>query len=65
VFRSKRAEALLAGSAVTPDLIDAAARQAADDCRPIDDLRAPADYRRHAAQALVRRLLTQAWSRLH
>ena len=65
VFRSKRAEALLDGSAVTPDLIDAAARQAADDCRPIDDLRAPAEYRRHAAQALVRRLLTRAWSQLH
>jgi carbon-monoxide dehydrogenase medium subunit len=61
VFRAKGAEGILEGEALTADLIEAAARAAADACRPIDDLRASAEYRRHTAHVLTRRLLRQAW----
>ena len=62
--RAKAAEAMLTGEILTPDLIDAAARQARDESEPIDDVRASADYRRHGVHVLTRRLLTQAWERL-
>ena len=64
VFRAKAAEAMLDGEAPTPDLIAAAARQAAAESAPIDDIRASADYRRHTTEALTRRLLTQAWEQV-
>lgn len=64
VMRAKRAEALLEGETLDSAPIDAAARQAAEECQPIDDVRASAGYRRHAVEALVRRLLTQARDRL-
>lgn len=62
VFRAKEAEAILEGEALTDELIEAAARAAADACRPIDDLRASAEYRSHTAHVLTRRLLRQAWA---
>jgi carbon-monoxide dehydrogenase medium subunit len=61
VFRAKEAEAVLEGEALTDESIEAAARAAADACRPIDDLRASAEYRSHTAHVLTRRLLRQAW----
>ncbi len=64
VMRARQAEAMLEGKALTPALIDAAARQAAGECSPIDDVRASAEYRRHTAGALTRRLVSQAWQRL-
>ncbi len=64
VFRAKEAEALLEGEALTPALIDEAAAVAVSACSPIDDIRASADYRRHTAEALTRRLVAQAWDRL-
>jgi carbon-monoxide dehydrogenase medium subunit len=64
VFRAKDAEGILEGEALTADLIEAAARAAADACRPIDDLRASAEYRRHTTHVLTRRLLRQAWEQV-
>ena len=64
VKRAAAAEAMLCGQALTPELIDAAARQAVDDVDPIDDIRASAAYRRHCVQVLTRRLVTQAWQAL-
>ncbi|MDH3911219.1 MAG: xanthine dehydrogenase family protein subunit M [Rhodospirillales bacterium] len=64
VKRAREAEALLEGEALTPELIEAAARQAAEDSSPIDDVRASADYRRHSVHALTRRLLSQAWAQV-
>ena len=64
VLRARQAEDMLAGQALTPELIDTAAQQAAAACNPIDDLRASADYRRHAVHMLTRRLVTQAWDGL-
>jgi carbon-monoxide dehydrogenase medium subunit len=63
VKRARDAEALLEGRALTPELIEAAAQRAVEDSSPIDDIRASADYRRHAVHVLTRRLLTQAWDR--
>jgi len=64
VLRAKAAEALLEGKPLTPALIDAAAGEAAAGCRPIDDLRASAEYRRHTAQVLTRRMVGAAWHEL-
>lgn len=65
VLRAREAEAMLEGQALTPALIEAASRKAADCCRPIGDIRASAEYRHHAVHVLTRRLLGQAWERLN
>ncbi|MFV2035174.1 MAG: xanthine dehydrogenase family protein subunit M, partial [Halocynthiibacter sp.] len=59
VFCARRAEAMLQGQVLSDDLIAAAARQARNDCDPIDDVRASADYRAHTVEMLTRRLLSQ------
>lgn len=64
VMRATKAEAILTGETLTPAVIDAAARQAAEECSPIDDIRASAEYRRHIVEVLTRRLVTQAWEAL-
>ena len=64
VFRAKAAEARLEGRALTPEVIEEAAAAAAGAASPIDDVRASAEYRLHAARALTRRLVTQARERL-
>ena len=64
MFRARKAEALLEGHALTPALIGEAAAAAAAAARPIDDVRASADYRLHTVEALTRRLVSQAWGRL-
>ncbi len=64
VKRASAAEAMLSGQALTPELIDAAARRAVGDVDPIDDVRASAEYRRHCVHVLTRRLVTQAWQAL-
>ena len=61
VFRAQEAEEALVGGPLTATTIDTAAQTAAQAARPIDDIRASADYRRHAVHMLVRRLLTEAW----
>jgi len=64
VLRATKAEALLEGAVLTPAVVDAAATQAVDECSPIDDVRASAEYRRHTVRALTRRLIAQAWQAL-
>jgi CO/xanthine dehydrogenase FAD-binding subunit len=64
VVRARRAEVLIEGQPLTPALINEASRVAAEECRPIDDIRASADYRRHAVHVLTRRLVSDAWARL-
>jgi CO/xanthine dehydrogenase FAD-binding subunit len=62
-IRCLEAEALLRGRHVDDGLVAAAAAVAAATSRPIDDVRASAEYRRHGAQVLVRRGLKRliAW----
>jgi CO/xanthine dehydrogenase FAD-binding subunit len=57
VIRAISAEQLLHGRSLAPDVIEEAARLAARDARPIDDVRASADYRRRLVQTWTRRAL--------
>jgi carbon-monoxide dehydrogenase medium subunit len=65
VLRATAAEAVLSGETLTPEVIAEAAKQAVAACSPIDDIRATADYRRHAVEVLTRRLVTAASDALH
>ena len=64
VLRAKAAEAKLEGETLSPELIAAAAQHAVEECSPIDDVRASAEYRRLTVESLTRRLLIQAWDGL-
>ena len=57
-WRARRAEAELTGGRLTPERISRAARLAADEARPIDDVRGSAWYRRRMVEVLTRRGLT-------
>jgi carbon-monoxide dehydrogenase medium subunit len=59
-MRATQAEAMLVGKAPASDVIDQAAVQCGRECRPIDDLRASASYRRHIVGVLARRVLRDA-----
>ena len=48
----------LVGRELTPDAIAGAARLAAEQVEPIDDVRVTADYRRHGTEVMARRALT-------
>ncbi len=65
VIRAKKASAMLLDRPFSKDLILNAARMAADEIRPIDDVRSSASYRRRAAVALVHDALVLAWERAH
>ncbi|RLB54715.1 MAG: xanthine dehydrogenase family protein subunit M, partial [Deltaproteobacteria bacterium] len=54
-LRLERAEALLRGQRPDREIIDWAARAAAEDISPIDDVRASAAYRRRLVEVFVRR----------
>lgn len=62
-FRAKHAENLLTGKLLAPDLVRDAARQAAQEARPISDVRASAEYRHILVETLVERALLQAAER--
>jgi carbon-monoxide dehydrogenase medium subunit len=59
-IRAPRAETLLAGRRLDETAIGAAAREARAETRPISDVRASADYRRHLVETLVARTVRQA-----
>jgi CO/xanthine dehydrogenase FAD-binding subunit len=58
-IRVPEAERLLCENEWTAEVVAAAARLAAAHTRPIDDIRGSAAYRRHIAEVIVRRLLSQ------
>ena len=58
--RAYQAEDVLTGKALTDNVIEVAARLAAESTEPIDDVRGTASYRRRMAGVLTRRLLTEA-----
>jgi len=60
VFRANKAEAKLEGQAVSPDLIDKAAKIAVGEAKPIDDFRASKEYRNSLIEVGVRRTLQAA-----
>lgn len=59
-IRAGKAEALLAGQALTDELIEKAAAAAVEEISPIDDGRATAWYRRRVTGVLVARALARA-----
>jgi carbon-monoxide dehydrogenase medium subunit len=61
--RAREAEALLAGRALTPDLIETAVASIRVSVNPPSDLHASADYRRHLVGVLAGRALADAWRR--
>jgi len=63
VVRAKKASLMLSDRPFSKDLILNAARIAADEIAPIDDVRSTADYREKAAMALVHDALSVAWER--
>ena len=58
-IRCTQAEALLLDRMLTPSLLEEAASIATDESSPISDIRASAEYRRHAARVLVQRALNR------
>jgi len=60
-IRAEKAEAMLRGRALNEALIEEAARQAAQDSKPITDHRGSAEYRKWIVEALTRRGLAKAW----
>jgi carbon-monoxide dehydrogenase medium subunit len=58
-LRAKKAEGLLMGKKIDAGLIEKAAQTAAEEARPITDVRASAEYRREMVKVLTRRALNQ------
>ena len=62
-MRTPRAEAILHGQVMTPELIAHAAAVAAEEISPIDDVRSTAAYRRQVVAALTVDGINRAWER--
>ena len=62
-MRAPRAEAILRGQTMTPELIAQAAAVAAEEISPIDDVRSTAAYRRQVVAALTMDGINRAWER--
>ncbi|OPY67038.1 MAG: Carbon monoxide dehydrogenase medium chain [Syntrophorhabdus sp. PtaU1.Bin050] len=58
-IRASKAERILKGKPVTPELIMEAAKKAATECSPIDDHRASKEYRCDMVHVLTKRALTR------
>ena len=60
--RARQAEAVLRGKRLDDTLVETASKLAADDCSPISDVRASAEYRRAMVAVLTERAIRQAWA---
>jgi carbon-monoxide dehydrogenase medium subunit len=63
VFRAVKAETLLTGQKITPEVMNEAAETAAGETNPMTDLRSTAGYRKEMARVLVRRALEKGLER--
>jgi xanthine dehydrogenase iron-sulfur cluster and FAD-binding subunit A len=64
-FRARQAEAILIGQVYSLDLVAEAARAAAQEITPIDDVRSSAWYRREIVAVMAHDGLEQAWKLAH
>ncbi len=62
-MRMRGIETQLSGAPLTAETIEAAAASVVDAVDPMSDLHASSDYRRHLAQVLTKRVLSDAWQR--
>lgn len=62
-MKAERSEAALVGSRLTAEDIATAAKYAAEDCSPSDDLRGDEDYKRHLVKVITKRMLNKAIQR--
>jgi CO/xanthine dehydrogenase FAD-binding subunit len=61
-IRARRAENMIRGQKLSDEVIERAARIAAEECHPISDHRASAEYRCNMVEVLTRRAIQQAIS---
>ena len=64
IVRAKRAEEVLRGHRLTPEVLREAGEAAAGEVDPVDDNRGSADYKRDLVKVLVRRAAEEALGRL-
>jgi CO/xanthine dehydrogenase FAD-binding subunit len=60
VFRATQAEETLKGSTLEPKVVEEAAQLAAQEAKPITDLRSTVEYRGEMVRVLVRRAVEKA-----
>ena len=60
----KLAEEILSNKAITKTTVKEAAQAASDACKPIDDVRASAEYRKAMIHNLTRQAVLEVWQRL-
>ncbi len=58
-IRARKAEAIIMGKTIQDELIDRAAQAAAEEAKPISDVRGSADYRKEMVRVLVNRAIRQ------
>lgn len=63
-FVAAPAETLLAEKTITPAVLEEAAQAAMDACKPIDDVRSSAVYRKAMVRNLTHKALVEVWGRL-
>ncbi len=61
--RARKAEALLTGKKMTPELAEEAGNAASQECSPTSDLRGSEQYKRAIVKTLVKRAAGKAWER--
>jgi aerobic carbon-monoxide dehydrogenase medium subunit len=64
-IRARMAESMLVGRRLTPKLIEEAAQRAAEEAKPIDDVRATAWYRQKMIAVATKRAISQVLEQIH